>query len=143
MEKEPLILALLDNSQLCLGLFQWDCPPKREQLRPLFKNCPSLFIDDKFKQIDFAHKYGWKDSLLEAMYPMGPFESIVNAENDVLCSLPTFKVRDKHFFVDPNAMKALRKQRLLENIHMGSGSLARSNIREGDLNGLIDAILDC
>ncbi len=121
--------------------------PKTEQKQALLEKCPSLFIREKFKQIGFAHDYGTKDRLVKAMYPMGPFEHIINAENDAFSSFPTFKVRDKPFFLEPNAMKALRKQRLLENIFMESQMpshlSARPNMHEGDMNRLIDGLLEC
>ncbi len=155
VEREPLVVAFLDNPQLCLDHFDLrtvvlgDIPKiKEEQKEALFKKCPSLFIDDKFNQIRVAHGYGLEEHLVEALSPMGPFESIVNAENDTLCSLATFQVRDKPFYVEPNAMKALRKQRLLENILMESqrrSSLGRSkgDVNETGVNELINGLLEC
>ncbi len=129
MEKEPLVLALLDNPQLCLSHFElsnsfgeFDEIPKIEQKQRLFKKCPSLFIEDKFKGIENGHL-------------TGPFEDIINAENDMFCSLGTFRV----IFMERNALKALRKQRLLENIFMDS----EDPQAKGDLNVLIDGILEC
>ncbi len=85
---------------------------------------------------------GRKHSLLR----MRVFENIVNAENDALCSLPTFLVRDKPFYVEPSVIKALRKQRLLKNIRMESEKPRgppRYYAPKGDLDGLIDGILEC
>ncbi len=96
----------------------------------MFKKCPSLLFNETIK--------------------LTQFEEIINAENNTFCSLATFKVRDKPFYVEPNAMKALGKQRLLKNISMESRKPSSSsvstpfpNVNKGDLNGLISSLLEC
>ncbi len=152
MEKVPLVLSLLENPQLCLDEetiykknYLFISQKKHKNKEALFEKCPSLFFGEKFDLIELGHDLGVKELLAKAMYPMGPFETIVKAQNDTFCSLPTFKVRDKPFYVEPKAMKALRKQRLVENMileYQESDLMARTHTQEGDVNGLVDGLLE-